>query len=81
MQTAHGRLRTRIDGIQEVAWTEDGQQKRRSTKTRDVQLARQIKIEGEAKIRAIRVPEAPTIEWLIDTYLAHNKLKIVQSQL
>ena len=68
------RLRARKDGIYEVVWSEDGVQKRRSTKTRDVQLARQIRIQVEAEIRAIRVPAAPTIEWLLDAYLADKKL-------
>lgn len=53
------RLRPRKDKIQEIVWEEDGRQKRRSTKTRDVQVARKLLPQIEADIRAPRVPDAP----------------------
>lgn len=67
------RLRARTDGIQEVVWDEDGRQKRRSTKTRDVQVARKLLPQIEADIRAPRIPDAPTIGWIIDAHLESKK--------
>ncbi|MGJ8611882.1 MAG: site-specific integrase [Octadecabacter sp.] len=67
------RLRERKDGYFEVVWTENGKQKRRSTGTKDKNAAKVALVQIEAEIRAVRVPDAPTVGWIIDRYLENKK--------
>ncbi len=63
------RLRRRKDGMYEVVWTEDGTQKRRSTGHKRQADANAEMTRIEADVRAPRVPDAPTVGWIIDMFL------------
>ena len=66
------RLRQRSDGIWEAAWTdlESGNVRRRSTGTRDKKIARVQFEQITADARAPKTPPAPTIQFIVDRYIA-----------
>jgi integrase len=67
------RLRQRPDGIWEAAWTEleSGKVRRKSTGTRDKEIACVQLAQIAAEARAPKVPPAPTIRWIVDRYIGN----------